>query len=328
MKTITGIFMLSALVIPPAPALAQGNLQYQVERIVDYALTIAADALGEVAGERADRQRQRGRASDDRGPQYRDTFTKTVRLGRNGRLELENLSGDVDITASSGDDVKVTATKSVRANGESEGRAALTATEINVTERPGLVTITSRPTRGRFSSIAVDYVIAVPVGTSLSVKTLSGDVTVSGISGDVRVNTTSGDVVLKGGRPRDVDVEVVSGDIALEQVESERVRAKSLSGDIVFRGTIAKNGRYDLGSHSGDIQVIPDGNPGFNLEAGTFSGDVSSDFAVRLGGATSNGFASTGRGPRRSSDVRGSVNDGGAQLILHSFSGDILITKR
>jgi hypothetical protein len=338
MKTITGVLVVSALVVPPAPAAAQGNLQYQIERIVDYSLTLAADALGNAVDGLEARQRSpqpprpprppRDRNDrDDRGPEFTEMFTRTVRLGRTGRLELENLSGDVDVTANNGDDVRITATKRVRTSNESTGRSALSATDIQVSERSGFVSITSGPTRGRFGSVEIDYMISVPVGTALSLKTLSGDISVDGAAGDVRVNTTSGDVVLKNARPRDVDVEVVSGDISLEQVDSERVQIKSVSGDIVLSGKLTKGGRYELTTHSGDIQVILEGNPGFDLEAGTFSGDISSDFAVKLGGTLRNNIRPTGPG-RRNGDVRGTVNDGGLLLLLHSFSGDILINKR
>ena len=330
MKTITGVLMMSTLVIPSTPAAAQGNLQYQIERIVDSALTLAADALGELVDDRADRDRQRGpgRARDDRGPEFTEMFTKTVRLGRNGRLELENVSGDVEVTANNGDDVRITATKRVRASNESAGRSALSATQIEVTERSGVVSISAGPTRGRFSSVEIDYVISVPSGTDLSLKTISGDLTVTGIAGDAQFNSLSGDIVLKNARPRDVEIDVVSGDVSLEQVDSDHVQVKTVSGDITLSGKLAKNGRYQLGTHSGDIQVIPEGSANFEIDAGTFSGDVSSDFQLKVRPGASN-LLNINRGPgRRNNDVRGTVGDGGAELSLHSFSGDILINKR
>ena len=335
MKTITGVLMLSALVVPSRPATAQSNLTYQIERIVDYSLTIAADALGDLVDDRADRDRDdrqdRSRGPGgrgDRGPEFTDIVTKTVRLGRNGRLELDNLSGDVDVTGGGGDDVKITATKRVHAPNESAGRGALNAIEIQVADRAGVVSISAGPTRGRFSSGEIDYVISVPSGTSLSLKTVSGDVSVKNITGDLVVNSFSGDVTVGDSKPRAIEIELVSGDVSLEKVDSERVHVKSLSGDITLTGKLAKTGRYDLSTHSGDIQIIPEGNPGFDVEAATFSGDVSSDFALRLGGSLNNSLRSNGKGPQRNGEVRGSVNDGGAQLSLHSFSGDILITKR
>ena len=331
MKTITGLLMLSALVVPSSPAAAQGHLQDQIERITEYALTIAADALGDLVDERAERaDRQRGpdRNRDDRGQEYTDTFTRTVRLGRNGRLELDSLSGDVQVTGTSGDDVRITATKRVHAANESAARDALNAMQVQVTERAGVVTISAGPTRGRFNGADMDYVIAVPAATDLALKTASGDVTVKSVTGEVVVNSLSGDVVISESKPRAVNVELVSGDVSLEKVDSDRVQIKTLSGDITLAGRLAKNGRYELRTHSGDIQIIPEGNTGFELEASSFSGEVTSNFDLKRPAAAPSNFAPGGRGPRRSSEVRGTVNDGGAVLSLQSFSGDILITKR
>src|SRR5215216_3780495 len=231
MKTITGVLVLSALVVPSTPAAAQGNLAYQIERIVDYSLTIAADALGDLVDDRADRDRddrqnrQRGPGArggrDDRGPEFTEIFTKTVRLGRAGRLELDNVSGDIEVTGVAGDDVKITATKRVHAPNESAGRGALNAIEIQVADRAGVVSISAGPTRGRFSSGEIDYIISVPTGTSLSLKTISGDVSVRNIAGDLIVNSLSGDVVVSDSRPRGVEIELVSGDVSLEKVDSE-----------------------------------------------------------------------------------------------------------
>jgi hypothetical protein len=84
-----------------------------------------------------------------------------------------------------------------------------------------------------------------------------------------------------------------------------------------------------LSTNSGDVQVVTDGGASFELEARTFSGDVTSDFALKLGGTLPSSFAGGGnRGARRNNDIRGVANDGGALLTLHSFSGDILISKR
>jgi DUF4097 and DUF4098 domain-containing protein YvlB len=188
------------------------------------------------------------------------------------------------------------------------------------------VTISSEPTRGRSGGVEVNYVITMPVGTSLSLKTYSGDVSIKNIGGEVQLNSLSGDIVIKESKPRAIDITSVSGDVRLEQVDSDRVQVNSISGDVTLTGKLSKTGRYELRSNSGDIQVVPEGNPGFEIEAGTFSGDVSSDFALKLRGTPGNSFGP--KGPKRNNDIRGTVNDGGALLSLHSFSGDILISKR
>jgi DUF4097 and DUF4098 domain-containing protein YvlB len=331
MKTITGILVTCALVIPASPAAAQGDIQDQVERIVSSALTIAADALDSVVEDRADRAaRQRGGPGrDDRGPAYTEKFEKTVRLGRNGRLELLSYSGDVEIVGGSGEDVKVTATKSTHSGNEQAARAALSAMAIEINERPGAVAIQAKPTSGRSNSVEVNYVISVPAGTSLDLKTYSGDVTIRSMSGDIRLKSYSGDVVVREGKPASIDLDSVSGDVSLEQIDSERVKVNSLSGDVVFKGKLSKTGRYDLSTNSGDVQVVTDGGASFEVEARTFSGDVTSDFPLKLGGNFSSQLSgNNSRGARRNNDIRGIANDGGALLTLHSFSGDILISKR
>jgi DUF4097 and DUF4098 domain-containing protein YvlB len=325
MKTIAGILISYALAVPPAPAAAQGDLEHQIQRIVSSALTLAADSLDDLVD-----ARQRGprdpRVREDRGPEYTEKFEKTVRLGRNGRLELTNFSGDVEIAGGSGDEAKITATKITHSNNEQAARAALSAMGIEVTERPGGVTIVAQPTRGRSNSVEVNYVISVPSGTSLDLKTYSGDVTIRNLAGDVHLKSYSGDIVVRDGKPA-LDLESISGDVSIEQIESERVKVNSISGDVIFRGKLSKSGRYELSTNSGDVQVITDGGASFNLEARTFSGDVSSDFSLKLGTLPSS-LAGNGRGARRNNDISGTVNDGGALLSLHSFSGDILITKR
>jgi hypothetical protein len=327
MKTITGLLITYALVVPPAPAAAQ-DFGRQIERIVDNALTLAADSLDDLVDAREARAaRQRGaRGRADRGPEYTDTFERTVRLGRNGRLGLENLSGNVEITGTSGDEVRITATKVTNSTSEATARDALRAMDVAVIERPGSVTISARPTRGRSTSVDVNYVISVPAGTNLELKTYSGDVTIRSMEGDIRLTSYSGDVVVSDSKPSAVEIDAKSGDVSLEQVDSERVQVGSLSGDVVFKGKLSKAGRYELSTNSGDVQVVTDRSASFELEARTFSGDISSDFAMKLGTLPSS-FAG-GRGARRNNDIRGVVNDGGPLLSLHSLSGDILITRR
>ena len=118
MKTITGILVAYALAAPAAPAAAQGHYEYQIERIISSALTLAADALDDAVADRAARQRGPARGRETRGPEYSEKFDKTVRLGRNGRLELLSYSGDVEIAGGSGEDVRITATKTVHSSNE------------------------------------------------------------------------------------------------------------------------------------------------------------------------------------------------------------------
>jgi hypothetical protein len=93
--------------------------------------------------------------------------------------------------------------------------------------------------------------------------------------------------------------------------------------DIEYSGRLARSGRYDMQSHSGDIRLVPTGNPGFDVDANTFSGDIRADFQLRAGAQLTNG--GDRRGGNRS--LRGAVGDASAVLTLRSFNGDIIITR-
>jgi hypothetical protein len=79
------------------------------------------------------------------------------------------------------------------------------------------------------------------------------------------------------------------------------------------------------------VTVYADGKTGFEVTAGTFSGDISSDLKLvsTFGGEPPAG-APPGRGPGRGPGqrVRGTFGDGGALLELNAFSGDVKIVNK
>jgi len=82
-----------------------------------------------------------------------------------------------------------------------------------------------------------------------------------------------------------------------------------------------RTGRYQLQTHRGDIRVIPSGDAGFDLEAMTFSGDLRSDFVLKLP-------QQPRPGPRPVQRIlRGTFGDAAAALTATSFGGNIIIVK-
>ncbi len=209
-------------------------------------------------------------------------------------------------------------------------------------------------------NVSVAYTISAPAGTRLTIGSVSGgikvadikgDLTATTISGAVRIATAgriasarsvsgdveiidtqidgaveaqsiSGNVVLRNVTARRVDLGSVSGGVVVHDVQCERVDAHTISGSVDFAGSLVKNGRYELTSHSGDVRIAVAGNTGFELEANSFSGSVRSDLPVTLQG---NDLAG-GRGRRRA--MRGVFGDGSAVLDVTTFSGSIVISKR
>lgn len=305
----------------------------------------------EVLRQRQAEARQR-RVARRQGPGLSETITRTARLGRNGTLDLRNASGDVTITGG-GSDVTIEAVKRVWHASDATARSLLGALDVEVTERGGAVDVRTRYPGDRDFNGVVDYTVTVPAGTSVVVTAVSGTVRVNNVGGDVRAetvsghvqvsgssrpralrsvsgnvdidggqgdtltaSTVSGSVTARGARVRELELRAVSGDIRLTGVESERVRAQTLSGDIEYAGRLAPNGRYELRSHSGRIDVTPGDEAGFDLDAVTVGGALRSDYALALTNA---------RGARR---ISGTFGRGGAWLSLRSFSGDIAVARR
>ena len=310
------------------------------------------------ARERAAQER-RARNQERQGQEYTESFSRTLRLGRNGTFDLSNVSGDIVVTGGGGDDVKVDAVKRVRSRSEGDAKALLQAILIQVSERSGLVEVRTELPRRRNWSGGVDYTVALPSGANLAIHSVSGDLRITNVRGELRAETVSGDVVgsglgrarslrtvsgdlqltdaagdtlelgsvsgdviVRGLKARSIDLESVSGSLRLSEVESERVSFNTISGDIDYDGRLARNGRYDMQTHSGDIHVTAAGNTGFDLDASSFSGDIRSDFQLS-GAATA---AATQR--RRTREVRGTFGDASAILTLKSFSGDVILTRR
>jgi DUF4097 and DUF4098 domain-containing protein YvlB len=160
-------------------------------------------------------------------------------------------------------------------------------------------------------------------GRVASAKSISGnvEVTETDIDGSLAASSASGNIVLRRVKARQLDVGSISGSVILDDVECPRVDAQSVSGDVRFGGPLARNSRYELSSHSGNIHLTVSPGTGFEVEATSFSGSVRSDFSLDQSGDP--------RGPgRRQRSVRGVFGDGSAILELTTFSGNIVISKR
>lgn len=297
------------------------------------------------------------------GPETTERFSRTVRVGRSGALDLSNVSGDITITGGGGDEVRIEAVKRVRSRDESNVKALLDELRIEVTELSNRVEVrTIYPRSRRSYSGTVDYTVSVPAGGSVTARSVSGDVRVSNVNGEVRAESVSGDIVTsragrlalvksvsgdieiseataegqvtvsavsgsvtaRGLKVRTLDLGSVSGDLLLTDVAAERVMVKTVSGNLEYAGPLARSGRYEMTSHSGDVRLAVSGTTGFELDATTFSGNVRSDFPLTL----RTGPDEDDRRGRRSRSIRGTYGDASAIVDLNSFSGDIVISKR
>jgi DUF4097 and DUF4098 domain-containing protein YvlB len=160
------------------------------------------------------------------------------------------------------------------------------------------------------------------------VKTVSGEIDLGDISqaDNLSISSVSGNIQLAGLKARSLDLNTVSGEVRMRDASCERLVAKGLSGNFEYSGTLSRNGRYDVNSHSGQVRFTIADSPGFELNAGSFSGAVHSDFQLTVGGDRTRDIYQR-RGPRREA-IRATFGDGSASLNLRTFSGNISILKR
>jgi Putative adhesin len=305
-------------------------------------------------------------ASDppDGQQQQTEKFSKTVPLPKGGALDLSNISGDIVITGGAGDQVVIDAVKRGKATED------LKLVQIEVTAGASRVEVrTQYPRERKNVNVSVDFTVTVPRAAGVTVRTVSGDLNLATIDGELMADSVSGDVTVKSagrlesartvsgnvvvasaGSEGDISFASVSGDVKVSQIKARGIEAnsvsggvtlaevtcsragvKSVSGDIDFAGPLAKGGRYRLQSHSGGVTVRVSDNAGFEVNAGTFSGDITSDLPIvsTFGGEGERGQA--GRRPKSGGPgqrVQGTFGDGGAWLELTTFSGDVRIVSK
>ena len=344
-------------------------------RQIVIALTIVLGAATTAAAQaQAGPQRQRvivqpGREGRDGREEQSETFKKTVRLGSNGELDVSNIVGDITIVRGGGNDATIEVTKVARAQTVEAAREILPLVKVEINDRSNRAEVrTVYPSddnmfrNRRNVNVAVHYMITAPAGTTISARSVTGNLHATEIAGELSLITTSGnvqvtrarkvdsvkstsgsievtetdsetpieaatisgDVVMRQVKAPRVELGTVSGKVTMQDVQSAKVEAQSLSGDVDFTGSLMKGGRYEFNSHSGNVRITMAGGTGFEVEANSWSGRVESDLQ---GLARHNNEDRPGPG-RHNKTLRGVVGDGTAMLEITTFSGNVWIGKK
>ena len=205
-------------------------------------------------------------------------------------LEVGIPSGDIEVETTEGEESNITV----------DGDERLLE-ELEVRQDGNRVVVAYRG-KGKFGFSLSPFTLVfgnelrvrarVPHGVDVKVKTASADTQLAGHFGALGINSVSGDVRLRGETAGGATVKTVSGDAELDRVDGDvsaqtvsgdvrvgpvagSAEAKTVSGDIRFDVVTAGDVRFT--SVSGDIEVGIAQGSAIDVDAGSTSGDLSSE---------------------------------------------------
>jgi DUF4097 and DUF4098 domain-containing protein YvlB len=339
--------LLTALAAPPAAA------QVYPDRI---------PSAVRVRGDRAWLERQRDR---DQGRETEtERLTRTFRIGANGQVDLQNVSGDIVVTRGGGSEARLEIVKTSRARTMDEARENLRLVQIDVAERGSRVEVrTQYPRDGaarnrRNLNVSVTYTLEAPAGTQVTAHTVSGQVSVRDIQGEISAESVSGDVTVANashvasaktvsGSVRisnaaldtALEASTVSGDVTLTKSRASRLTLSTVSGNVSAEDVECP--RVDMQAVSGNVRfsgrLAPSGRYGLTSHSGDISLTLGGDTGFEVTATSFSGSVRTDlplkleggsqdRRPRQRS-LKGVYGNGSAVLDLTTFSGGIVISK-
>ena len=206
-------------------------------------------------------------------------------------LEVGIPSGDIEIATAEGEESLVTVAGDERLLEEVEIRHD--GSRLVVAYRgKGKFGFSLAPLTVVFGDTELRVRATVPHGAGVKVKTASADTRLDGRFGELAVNSVSGDTKVSGMIGGDAKLKTVSGDARIENVDGDIIAqtvsgdlrigpvsgsadAKSVSGDIRFDSLTAGDVRFT--SVSGDIEIGIAQGSALDVDAGSTSGDLSSE---------------------------------------------------
>lgn len=228
-----------------------------------------------------------------------DTWTRSYTVPAGGRIEILNVNGQIRAEATTGSSVEVTVERSASAGSDESARELLGKVEMREEVSAERVRIETRAPRVSFGGVKASYVVLVPAGVHVDLRTVNGGVRLDGVGGEVRATSTNGGVQ---GR--------VSAATLLE--------ARTTNGgvDVDVAGPIAADGRVQLSSVNGGVHLKLPAETKADLSARCINGRVSvSELPLVIDGEQTR---------RR---VQGTLNGGGARIDLQTTNGGVSVAR-
>jgi len=227
---------------------------------------------------------------------------KTYQLDANGRLEINNVNGKIEVEPSTGNTVDVTAIKKARGASSDAAKAALERASIVEDVSSGRIRIETK--MASLSGIVfnggnatVEYRVKVPAGAEVKFTTVNGGIEITGLQGRITAETTNGGII-----------------------------TRNVGGQLVASTT---NGGLDI-----DMSSVPDGGVKLDFVNGGLEMRVPRDAKATISASITNGgisagdlaIESTGENTRRR--LEGRLNGGGGRIQIGGTNGGITLSGR
>ena len=276
---------------------------------------------------------------------HADPFEQTLVVEPDVRLDVEIVSGKIELRGIDANELRVRANGALRVDG-SPRRVSLRAPSAGFmpwADRVDLHVEIELPRQSRITARAINGSIeAKDVAGELDLHAANGAIEVDGAPREAYLETMNAPIKFEGERSAvvaktlngsielegvsgEVEAQTVSGKIKVEGEEIERAELRTMAGEIELATSLAKGARVSARSFSGPVKLsLPRGTSArFDVES--FSGGIESEFSSRLtGDEPRHGFGGHGPGGRPLSFV---VGDGDARISIESFSGGVKIEE-
>lgn len=272
-----------------------------------------------------------------------EEINQTMDAASDGTVSVSNVAGMVEVEGWSRNQVEIT------------GELGDDVEEL-IFERDGdEIEIKVKTRRRNSRDISSDLFIKVPGRSSLVVHTVSADIEVSDVTGEQSLESVSGDITTEA-HDSDIDVNTVSGDLELSGDKKPiRSRLSSVSGDIdtenlageigaesVSGDLVVVDGVFDrasLGTVNGDIvyhaRLLDDGRLDVETVNGSvdieFAGDVSARFDIEtFNGEIRNCFGPEAERVSRYApgyELKFTEGDGSGRVTIETLNGNLRLCK-
>lgn len=200
--------------------------------------------------------------------------TLPLQISEGKVLKIENPSGSVTVTTGTTAEGKLTAKAKIRGNTVEEAKERAEAFSVMIEESDHHIQVR----QPRQTAILVDFLVELPFGCPVDVRTESGDLHISGTGKNVKGSTQSGDIHVKGAAGL-IELSIQSGDTHVEDCTPTALTFECKSGTVKLTNV---NGNVNGRAASGDISIK--GWSGKTLAVESVSGNVNAEIIEGISG--------------------------------------------